>query len=191
LDKVSVTINKELPLGTLLWIYSSNGKMFHSTKRFDTKTFNNHDSVSLEQYQVACNSSDSCLPEMLQKTNRIYGISFENTKAYFFLTLDELYSFGTPYFTALDRRKEEARKNFEERTNQLKKEDEERRARERRAAIDIHNKKYKWILFPPVFRESHCFRCKNDLYSSTHPLCSVCNWMLCECGGCKCNYMKL
>ena len=64
---------------------------------------------------------------------------------------------------------------------------------ERNKAIKIHNEKYKWmgplqILFKPDFRENHCYRCKRNLYSSVNSTCSVCKWMICECGACGCQY---
>ncbi len=64
---------------------------------------------------------------------------------------------------------------------------------ERNRALKLHDEKYKWmgplqILLKPQFRENHCYRCKSKLYSSTHPTCSVCNWMICDCGACGCQY---
>ncbi|MFM2112837.1 MAG: hypothetical protein RLZZ271_1497 [Pseudomonadota bacterium] len=38
-------------------------------------------------------------------------------------------------------------------------------------------------------RVTNCHRCKAfPLDSLTTPACSACGWMLCSCGGCRCNY---
>lgn len=75
------------------------------------------------------------------------------------------------------------------------KEVERIRNEQRKKALEIHQKENSGLLSflfgTPKMREAQCFKCHSLLFSSTHKQCPVCNWMICQCGACGCNYKKL
>lgn len=38
-------------------------------------------------------------------------------------------------------------------------------------------------------RETFCYCCRRDLNSADFSICDRCNWILCPCGSCGCEYM--
>jgi hypothetical protein len=40
-------------------------------------------------------------------------------------------------------------------------------------------------------RNTHCYLCKKTLDSSSHIECSVCGWLICECGACGCGFNQI
>jgi hypothetical protein len=40
----------------------------------------------------------------------------------------------------------------------------------------------KWI------REAHCYSCGDDLNSEDNEECEDCEWLLCDCGRCGCEF---
>jgi len=130
LKKIKLNLRKKLTRGTLLWVYADDGKVYHSSKRFDTASFNEHDSNYLGEIEkVSTNKRQlNSLYTMLKKSDRIYGICLNkkgqaavlNNKTtgdeiIFFPTWEKMTSFGKAHFTITDKieaetqRKEKAR----------------------------------------------------------------------------------
>ncbi|WP_336825206.1 hypothetical protein [Sporosarcina sp. USHLN248] len=61
-------------------------------------------------------------------------------------------------------------------------------------ALRLHRKQNRGFLSflfkQDPFRETHCYRCKTYLFSSTHPICPICKWLICNCCACGCDFMK-
>lgn len=119
MKKIKLNIREKLTKGTLLWIYADDRKVYHSSKRFDTASFNEHDSNYLGDINkvVSTNKKQfTSLDKMLQKSNRIYGIclnekdekAIHNNKTngdevIFFPTWEKMNAFAQAHFTITDK----------------------------------------------------------------------------------------
>lgn len=59
-----------------------------------------------------------------------------------------------------------------------------------RERLDRGGKDYQGVSVSPdvTFREAHCWSCKQPLDSRIDVQCNACEWMICACGACRCNY---
>src|SRR5690625_1927139 len=122
LKKIRLNLREKLTRGTLLWVYADDGKVYHSSKRFDKASFNEHDSNYLGEIdKVSTNIIQiNYLYTMLKESDRIYDICLNkqgqtavlNNKTtsdeiIFFQTRKKMTSFGKAYFTITDKIKAE------------------------------------------------------------------------------------
>lgn len=135
--KVNLPIN--LAHGTLLWIYASNNKVFHSSKRFDVVEFTEHDSNYLGEIEdvFPTNSKDrASIKALLKQSERVYGIYLDEEEGQaeqkkdtskvdvlFFTTWDKMQHFAEDYFETYDqqesKRKIEVKRRIQARNEWL------------------------------------------------------------------------
>ncbi|UJL47755.1 hypothetical protein KFZ58_07835 [Virgibacillus sp. NKC19-16] len=138
MKKLTFSLRSDLPHGTLIWINASNKKIYYSSKRFDKLAFNEHDSNYLGKAEKICsakNNQETLVDSLLEKTNRIYGISsneqveksngVKEVAVLFFSTWEEMLRYAEPYFEDYDqqekyeqqeiRRKKQAKQEWLER----------------------------------------------------------------------------
>lgn len=77
MKKVTLNLQRNLAHGTLMWIYASDKKVYHSSKRFDAVEFTEHDSNflgELEKIRPNKVKDRTTLSRLLKGSDRIYGI---------------------------------------------------------------------------------------------------------------------
>ncbi|HLR79440.1 MAG TPA: hypothetical protein VK119_02510 [Bacillota bacterium] len=76
MDKRTITFQKDLKRGTILWVYADDHKVFRSSKRFDVKSFNDHDSTFIGTVEDVCSNkeNESLVYDLLESTDRIFGV---------------------------------------------------------------------------------------------------------------------
>ncbi|WP_449354012.1 hypothetical protein ACUL41_11435 [Virgibacillus natechei] len=115
MKKLTFNLREDLPHGTLVWINASNKKIYCSSKRFDKLAFNEHASNYLGKAEDICSmksNQDMLVDSLLEKTNRIYGISsneqveksdsVKEVVVLFFPTWEEMLQYAVPYFEDYD-----------------------------------------------------------------------------------------
>ena len=132
MNKVTLRLQRNLAHGTLMWIYANDKKVYHSSKRFDTVEFTDHDSNylgELEKMSPKKAAQRTTLSRLLKKSDRIYGIclneNFDQISPYkdsgeveviFFPTWEKLISYAETDFKEPDyeeiQRKHEAREQW-------------------------------------------------------------------------------
>lgn len=133
MNKSNVNTLNELAPGTLLWIYASNKKVYHSSKRFDTVDFAEHESNYLGELKdnfPVKHPKYSTILELLKKSDRVFGICLNDhngqavqrkgTKKVdikFFGSWDKMQKFAEDYFEKYDLLEE---KRIEEETRRKK-----------------------------------------------------------------------
>lgn len=126
MKEVKINLQKNLPNGTLVWIYGSNKKVYHSSKRFDTADFSEHDSNFLGDIKEVFpkeNRQRASVVRLLGKSERIYGICLneegiskaDSVKVQFYPTWEKMVDFAEAHFTEYDllaakKEEEESRK---------------------------------------------------------------------------------
>lgn len=84
-------------------------------------------------------------------------------------------------------------KDFEVITGEIIDEDfyfEDNRRLERTNFIEVFPYQIKKVILKSNSREPYCYNCKKILSSNTHSICKKCNWIICDCESCGCNYKK-
>src|SRR5699024_2082449 len=76
MDKRTITFQKDLKRGTILWVYADDHKVIRSSKRFDVKSFNDHDSTFIINVELVCSNkeNESLIFDLLETTDRIFGV---------------------------------------------------------------------------------------------------------------------
>lgn len=129
LKEINVSLREKLPRGTLLWVYADDYKIYRSSKRFDTASFNEHDSNYVGDFNhLYTGENKSLIYKMFEKTDRIYGVclkaneKLENIKksdmgdtVKFFPTWDDMFTFAEHHFKKADKimaRREEMKRQW-------------------------------------------------------------------------------
>lgn len=111
-------LRRNLAHGTLIWIYASDKKVYHSSKRFDRLAFRDQDYSflgELEKVQPKNAKQRKALSQLLKGSDRIYGIclneNFDQISPYnesgevevfFFPSLEKLKTFAETEFKEPD-----------------------------------------------------------------------------------------
>lgn len=118
MKRVTLSLQRNLAHGILMWIYANDRKVYHSSKRFDAVEFTEHDSNflgELEKVRPKQIQQRTVLSRLLKKSDRIYGIclneNFDQISPYkdsgeveviFFSTWEELISYTDTDFKEPD-----------------------------------------------------------------------------------------
>ncbi|WP_067727738.1 hypothetical protein [Oceanobacillus damuensis] len=131
MKKVIVSTKENLSYGTLIWIYASNKKVYHSSKCIDSDaSFSEYDSNYMGKVHELYRNHDkqpALFNRMLAKSNRIFGVCLNNrrsdnglkdVKVLFFPNWEQVQEFAENDFpvlaeTELNRRKEAKQKWME------------------------------------------------------------------------------
>ena len=113
----------------------------------------------------------------------------------YYLLANELHKKDEETRIRIHREMNEIRRKEEEERNRKYLEERNRKFREKRnQAYEIHKKQHSGLFSfftnPPKLRTTHCYRCQEYLFSSTHRECSKCKWLICDCGACGCGFIK-
>ena len=129
--KVIISTKEDLSYGTLLWIYSKNKKVYHSSKCVNSEAaFSDYDSNYMGKVEELYRNLDkqpALFDRMLSSTDRIFGICLNNrrisddskeVKVLFFPSWEEVQDFAERDFPVLietekNRRKEAKQKWME------------------------------------------------------------------------------
>lgn len=136
MEKIKVSLKEKLRRGTLLWINAESNKVYRSSKRFDTASFNDHDSNYMGQLEKVFAWTDMQKKRIYQEldhADRLYGICLQNEavipsnknaisdKIIFFSTWDKLITFANKHVATVDKaidRKEMMKKKWMEKGKQ-------------------------------------------------------------------------
>ncbi|HEX6594816.1 MAG TPA: hypothetical protein VF095_09530 [Bacillota bacterium] len=119
MDKNKVTFCKDVKRGTILWVYADDHKVFRSTKRFDVKSFNDHDSTFIGTVDDLCSTKKNkkLVYDMLKSKDRIFGVCLNDkdhpnpskknrrNEVVFFPTWKKTIEFANKYFTPIVKEK--------------------------------------------------------------------------------------
>ena len=56
------------------------------------------------------------------------------------------------------------------------------------AFVETHDLRQLAEALLPRYFQTHCHRCASELNNLHHPACQDCEGLLCQCGGCRCNW---
>ncbi|WP_249869971.1 hypothetical protein [Oceanobacillus saliphilus] len=131
MKKVIVSTKENLVYGTLIWIYASNKKVYHSSKCIDSDAaFGDYNSNYMGKVHELYRNQDkqpAIFDRMLSKSDRIFGVCLNNrrmddgskeVKVLFFSNWEKVQDFAENDFpalaeTELNRRKEAKQKWME------------------------------------------------------------------------------
>lgn len=137
MKEIRIGLREKFARGTLMWVYANDNKVYHSSKRFDTASFSDHNSNYLGEVEKVCANNKrqlSLINSMLKRSNRIYGICLNKKgeeairnnespmgdEVLFFSTWEKMLEFANSHFKQTDKIQAEMKRREKARLNWLK-----------------------------------------------------------------------